>query len=95
VAIEDPREVVEIYRRSAQLAKEAGFDGVELLAQGYPFLFVFSIGQNNCQLIPAGATCRNNSSIRKSAVRMILVSHVLLRWIAGVPISEQTRMVVR
>lgn len=34
VAIEDPREVVEIYRHSCQLAKRAGFDGVELLAQG-------------------------------------------------------------
>lgn len=32
--IKDPREVVETYRRSMQLAKKAGFDGVELLAQG-------------------------------------------------------------
>lgn len=27
-------EIIEQYRRSVQLAKEAGFDGVELLAQG-------------------------------------------------------------
>ncbi|WZH45741.1 uncharacterized protein QYS62_006809 [Fusarium acuminatum] len=32
--IKDPQEVVETYRRSMQLAKKAGFDGVELLAQG-------------------------------------------------------------
>ncbi|KAL4881646.1 hypothetical protein BJY04DRAFT_227725 [Aspergillus karnatakaensis] len=34
VAIEDPREVVETFRHSLQLAKKAGFDGSELLAQG-------------------------------------------------------------
>lgn len=35
-AIEDPKEVVELFRRSAVLAKEAGFDGVELHgANGY------------------------------------------------------------
>ncbi|KAL0933850.1 nadh:flavin oxidoreductase nadh oxidase [Colletotrichum truncatum] len=33
-AIDDPREIVNLYQRSCQLAKEAGFDGVELLAQG-------------------------------------------------------------
>ncbi|KAH6652253.1 hypothetical protein BKA67DRAFT_637862 [Truncatella angustata] len=34
VAIEDPQQVVQTYRHSCQLAKRAGFDGVELLAQG-------------------------------------------------------------
>ncbi|KAE8131452.1 hypothetical protein BDV38DRAFT_288698 [Aspergillus pseudotamarii] len=34
VAIENPRDVVETFRRSLQLAKKAGFDGSELLAQG-------------------------------------------------------------
>jgi 2,4-dienoyl-CoA reductase-like NADH-dependent reductase (Old Yellow Enzyme family) len=34
VAIEDPRDLVKTYRRAAELAKKAGFDGVELLAQG-------------------------------------------------------------
>lgn len=34
-AIENPRDVIEIYRRSVTLARDAGFDGVELLAQGY------------------------------------------------------------
>ncbi|KAL4964204.1 uncharacterized protein BDV14DRAFT_209516 [Aspergillus stella-maris] len=33
-AIKDPREFVEMYRRAVVLAKKAGFDGVELLAQG-------------------------------------------------------------
>ncbi|KAI0131939.1 hypothetical protein BJ170DRAFT_679837 [Xylariales sp. AK1849] len=32
--IKDPREVVEQYRHSVNLAKNAGFDGVELLSQG-------------------------------------------------------------
>ncbi|KAK1621744.1 hypothetical protein BDP81DRAFT_400907 [Colletotrichum phormii] len=34
VAIEDPKDVIETYRNSCRLAKQAGFDGVELLAQG-------------------------------------------------------------
>lgn len=34
-AIEDVSEVIETYRRACQLAKSAGFDGIELLAQGY------------------------------------------------------------
>lgn len=34
-AIENPREVIQKYRRAVTLAQEAGFDGVELLAQGY------------------------------------------------------------
>lgn len=33
-AIQNPRTVVETYRRSLLLAKKAGFDGTELLAQG-------------------------------------------------------------
>ncbi|RDW63059.1 uncharacterized protein DSM5745_10170 [Aspergillus mulundensis] len=33
-AIKDPRDVIETYRHSVMLAKKAGFDGVELLAQG-------------------------------------------------------------
>lgn len=33
-AIQDPRTVVETYRHSLLLAKKAGFDGTELLAQG-------------------------------------------------------------
>ncbi|KAL0929779.1 nadh:flavin oxidoreductase nadh oxidase [Colletotrichum truncatum] len=33
-AIKDVSEVIQLYRRSCQLAKNAGFDGVELLAQG-------------------------------------------------------------
>ncbi|KAL4904753.1 hypothetical protein BDW74DRAFT_185346 [Aspergillus multicolor] len=33
-AIRDPRDVIETYRHSVALAKKAGFDGVELLAQG-------------------------------------------------------------
>ncbi|KXH68675.1 hypothetical protein CSAL01_08563 [Colletotrichum salicis] len=32
--IEDPRDFVNMYRRSAVLARKAGFDGIELLAQG-------------------------------------------------------------
>lgn len=36
-AIEDPREVIETYSHSIELAKKAGFDGVEFLAQGYLF----------------------------------------------------------
>lgn len=35
-AIKDPKEYVKMYRYSAELAKEAGFDGVELhAANGY------------------------------------------------------------
>ncbi|KAK1657431.1 hypothetical protein BDP55DRAFT_699009 [Colletotrichum godetiae] len=34
VAIQEQKDVIEIYRRSCLLAKQAGFDGVELLAQG-------------------------------------------------------------
>jgi 2,4-dienoyl-CoA reductase-like NADH-dependent reductase (Old Yellow Enzyme family) len=35
-AIKNPKDIVEQYRHSAQLAKEAGFDGVELhAANGY------------------------------------------------------------
>lgn len=33
-AIQDPRTVVGTYRHSLLLAKKAGFDGTELLAQG-------------------------------------------------------------
>ncbi|KEF59305.1 uncharacterized protein A1O9_04149 [Exophiala aquamarina CBS 119918] len=33
-AIEDPRDLIETYRRSISLAKTAGFDGIELLCQG-------------------------------------------------------------
>jgi hypothetical protein len=33
-AIQDPRTIVETYRHSLLLAKRAGFDGTELLAQG-------------------------------------------------------------
>ncbi|KAH8705670.1 hypothetical protein BGW36DRAFT_286281 [Talaromyces proteolyticus] len=33
-AIEDPKTVIETYRHACILAKKAGFDGVELLAQG-------------------------------------------------------------
>lgn len=33
--IQDPRELVDLYQRSVALAKKAGFDGVELLAQGF------------------------------------------------------------
>ncbi|KAJ4249769.1 hypothetical protein NW762_012111 [Fusarium torreyae] len=33
-AITDVRDIIEAYKRSCQLAKSAGFDGVELLAQG-------------------------------------------------------------
>lgn len=33
--IENPREIIETYRNAVALAKVAGFDGVELLAQGY------------------------------------------------------------
>ncbi|KAH8767476.1 hypothetical protein F5883DRAFT_671114 [Diaporthe sp. PMI_573] len=33
-AIENPRDVIEKYRNSVMLARKAGFDGVELLAQG-------------------------------------------------------------
>lgn len=32
--IDDPRDVVQTYRHSAILTKKAGFDGIELLAQG-------------------------------------------------------------
>lgn len=32
--IDDPRDFVNMYRRSAILAKRAGFDCIELLAQG-------------------------------------------------------------
>ena len=35
-AIQDPKEYVKMYRYSAELAREAGFDGVELhVANGY------------------------------------------------------------
>ncbi|KAL4956374.1 hypothetical protein BDW69DRAFT_192499 [Aspergillus filifer] len=34
-AIKDPREIVGMYRRTVMLAKDAGFDGVELLAHGH------------------------------------------------------------
>lgn len=37
-AVERPQELIETYRRSATLAKLAGFDGIELLCQGCVFL---------------------------------------------------------
>jgi hypothetical protein len=33
--IDDPREIIATYVNSVQLAKAAGFDGIELNAQGY------------------------------------------------------------
>lgn len=32
--IQNPQEIVEQFRTSVQLAKKAGFDGIELLSQG-------------------------------------------------------------
>jgi 2,4-dienoyl-CoA reductase-like NADH-dependent reductase (Old Yellow Enzyme family) len=36
--IENPSEIVNMFRRAVALAKRAGFDGIELLAQGYDHL---------------------------------------------------------
>lgn len=33
--IDDPKEIVKQFQHSVTLAKEAGFDGIELLSQGY------------------------------------------------------------
>ena len=33
-AVKDPQDLIQVYRRSVQLARKAGFDGVELLCQG-------------------------------------------------------------
>ncbi|KEY73667.1 hypothetical protein S7711_07714 [Stachybotrys chartarum IBT 7711] len=53
--IADPRNVVEMYRRAVQLAKNAGFDGVEFLAQGH---FTFTkLGLLNVSIV---ATCLTN-----------------------------------
>lgn len=38
VAIDNPKDVIDTYRRSFELARQANFDGVELLAQGYVIL---------------------------------------------------------
>lgn len=32
--IKDPNEIIDQYKTSVRLAKDAGFDGVEILAQG-------------------------------------------------------------
>ena len=34
VEILDPKEIVEQFRNAVRLAKDAGFDGIELLSQG-------------------------------------------------------------
>ncbi|KAI1243823.1 hypothetical protein MGN70_013689 [Eutypa lata] len=58
-AIEDPREAVELYRRSAVLAKKAGFDGVELLAQGGYLAHQFLTTRSNQRTDHYGGSVEN------------------------------------
>lgn len=46
VAIDDPEHYIALYKRAAQRAKEAGFDGVEL--HRYVISFVLSVVQMKC-----------------------------------------------
>jgi len=38
--IDDPKLIIEQFRQAVMLANDAGFDGIELLSQGYEFLML-------------------------------------------------------
>ncbi|KAL5335198.1 hypothetical protein BJX70DRAFT_330905 [Aspergillus crustosus] len=57
--IEDPRVIVEQYRHSVSLAKEAGFDGIELLSQGGYLLHNFLSSRSNTRTDQYGGTPQN------------------------------------
>ncbi|KAH7134475.1 hypothetical protein B0J13DRAFT_506984 [Dactylonectria estremocensis] len=58
-AIEDVNEVIGTYRRACQLAKSAGFDGVELLAQGGYLPHQFLISRANKRTDKYGGSVEN------------------------------------
>ncbi|KFA56516.1 hypothetical protein S40293_01118 [Stachybotrys chartarum IBT 40293] len=57
--IADPRNVIEMYRRAVQLAKNAGFDGVEFLAQGGYLPHQFLCSRANMRTDAYGGSVEN------------------------------------
>ncbi|XRM43763.1 hypothetical protein ABZX51_006921 [Aspergillus tubingensis] len=57
--IDDPRVIVEQYRHSVSLAKSAGFDGIELLAQGGYLLHNFLCSHSNTRSDKYGGSVEN------------------------------------
>ncbi|KAL4904128.1 hypothetical protein BDW74DRAFT_168566 [Aspergillus multicolor] len=57
--IEDPKKIVEQFRHSVILAKEAGFDGIELLSQGGYLLHNFLCSHTNLRTDTYGGSIPN------------------------------------
>ncbi|KAK0625611.1 N-ethylmaleimide reductase [Lasiodiplodia hormozganensis] len=57
--IDDPGAIIEQYRTSVKLAKEAGFDGIELLAQGGYLLHNFLCSHSNKRTDSYGGSVEN------------------------------------
>ncbi|KAE8411374.1 hypothetical protein BDV36DRAFT_288811 [Aspergillus pseudocaelatus] len=65
-------EIIEQYRRSVQLAKEAGFDGVELLAQGGYLIHSFLIAHANKRTDRYGGSVENRCRFSLEVIDAIL-----------------------
>ncbi|KAH7112103.1 hypothetical protein B0J11DRAFT_542664 [Dendryphion nanum] len=57
--ISDPEEIIGQYRNSATLAKKAGFDGIEILAQGDFLLHNFLLSRSNQRTDKYGGSAKN------------------------------------
>ncbi|PYI03523.1 flavo protein NADH-dependent oxidoreductase [Aspergillus sclerotiicarbonarius CBS 121057] len=57
--IDDPKAIVEQFRRSVTLAKRAGFDGIELLSQGGYLLHNFLCSHSNTRTDQYGGSVEN------------------------------------
>ncbi|KAJ4288965.1 hypothetical protein N0V90_011307 [Kalmusia sp. IMI 367209] len=57
--IEDAKEIIDQYRNSVRLAKKAGFDGIEILAQGGYLLHNFLLSRSNQRTDKYGGSTEN------------------------------------
>ncbi|KAF1986042.1 FMN-linked oxidoreductase [Aulographum hederae CBS 113979] len=68
----DPQEIIEQFRNSVELAKQAGFDGIEILAQGGYLLQNFLHSCSNTRTDNYGGSAENRSRFLLQVVDAIL-----------------------
>ncbi|PVI04537.1 FMN-linked oxidoreductase [Periconia macrospinosa] len=70
--ITDPKEIIEQYKNSVKLAKQAGFDGIEILAQGDYLLHNFLLSRSNQRTDKYGGSTENRCRFVLEVIDAIL-----------------------